>query len=77
MSFGVTLGKNRPDKYASFDLWDPEYFGNLSEKIAVFLLAVNDLAVLRSEGREYRDLSASEWIRGETQPGARLMPCFS
>ena len=47
MSFGVTLGKNRPDKYASFDLWDPEYFGNLSEKIAVFLLAVNDLAVLR------------------------------
>ena len=31
----------------SIFIWDPEYFGNLSEKIAVFLLAVNDLAVLR------------------------------
>ena len=38
MSFGVTLGKNRPDKYASFDLWDPEFFGNLSEKSQFFFL---------------------------------------
>lgn len=77
MSFGVTLGKNRPDKYASFDPWDPEFFGNLSETSPFFFLRSMTLLfyVKREESIVTSQLVSG--LEGRLSQEACLMSCFS
>lgn len=56
--FGMSLGKRRLDKHPSFDLWDPEFLDNLSEKSQLFVWRPIALLFSRKREKDHRDLNS-------------------
>lgn len=54
----MSLGKRRLDKHPSFDVWDPEFLDNLSEKSQLFVWRPIALLFSRKREKDHRDLNS-------------------